>query len=313
MKLLVIVGPTAVGKSRVALKVAEKVPLEIISADSMQVYRGMDIGTAKPTPEERRRVVHHLVDILDPDQEFSVADFKGEVETLIPEINRRGRIPALVGGTGLYIDAVLKGYIFPDLAKDQELRKKLREEAESRGSRHLHQKLAQVDPAAAKHIHPNDARRIIRALEVYQKTGKPLTALEGKRNGGQYDTLSFGLTMDRGTLYQRIEKRVEQMIQDGFLDEVTALYEAGCRADSVAMQALGYRELLDYLRGLVTWEETVRLIKRNTRRFAKRQYTWFRRNKEIRWIKLDEGKGVEDAAKEIVRAIASKWKIVYNG
>ncbi|NYE58163.1 tRNA (adenosine(37)-N6)-dimethylallyltransferase MiaA [Carboxydothermus ferrireducens] len=288
-KLIIIVGPTAVGKSALGIKVAKKINGEIISGDSMQVYKYMDIGTAKVLPEEREGVPHHLIDILEPFQKYSVALFQKEARRLIKEINARGKIPIIVGGTGLYIRSVIDPYDFTDFSFDPVFREKLEQAAKEKGSLYLHQMLEKIDPVAAQKIHSNDLRRIIRALEVYEHTGKPISYYweRGKQSKPQYRLLYYGLTMDRALLYQRINERVDKMIEKGLIAEVKRLLQMGFK-ESTAMQALGYKEIVQYLEGKITLDEAIYLIKRDTRRFAKRQLTWFRRDPRIKWF--DSGK-----------------------
>jgi len=307
LPLLVLVGPTAVGKTALSVAVAQAVGAEIISGDSMQVYRGMDIGTAKIRAEETGGIPHHLIDIKDPDEDFSVAEFQARVDELIPEICARGRLPMLVGGTGLYVRAVVEEYTFTPMDADPELRARLRREEELHGPGYLHARLAKVDPVSAARLHPNDLFRIVRALEVYEQTGVPISATQtAARAESRYDDLMIGLTMDRALLYARIDERVDAMLAGGWVDEVRRLlerYPPGVRA----MQALGYRELVLYLRGLLTWEEAVALIKRNTRRFAKRQFTWFRRERRLTWLDVTDPDIRNRAADEIVRLVREKW------
>jgi len=307
LPLVVLVGPTAVGKTAISVAVARAVGAEIISGDSMQVYRGMDIGTAKIRPEEMGGVPHHLIDIKDPDEEFSVAEFQARVDELIPQICARGRLPMLVGGTGLYVRAVVEKYTFTPMEPDPELRARLRQEEERHGPGYLHARLAEVDPVSAARLHPNDLFRIIRALEVYERTGIPISATQiAAQSEPRYDDLMIGLTMDRQQLYARIDERVDAMLAAGWVDEVRRLlsrYPPNLRS----MQALGYRELVLYLRGFLTWDEAVALIKRNTRRFAKRQFTWFRRERRLTWLDVTEPSARNRAVEEIVRMINEKW------
>nr|PZN44287.1 MAG: tRNA (adenosine(37)-N6)-dimethylallyltransferase MiaA [Bacillota bacterium] len=303
-RVLVIAGPTAVGKTETAILVARRLGGEIISADSMQVYRGFDIGTAKPTPAEQQGIPHHLIDIRDPWEEFSVVDFQNLADQLIREINARGRLPILVGGTGFYIRATLRSYTFAELETDGSVRAALYAEADRIGAPALHRRLAEVDPEAAARIHPNDKLRIVRALEVYTLTGQPISRLQ-QQAGDRYDHLLVGLQMDREELYRRINQRVDRMLAAGWLEEVRRLLAAGGPPRRGPMANLGYRELVAYLRGLATWEETVDWIKRNTRRYAKRQLTWFRREPDIRWV--DAGAGPQAAAEAVCRLAAGKW------
>ena len=298
--ILVIVGPTAVGKTGLAIRVAKQVDGEIISADSMQVYKGLDIGTAKPTEAERQGVPHHLLDVVAVDQEFSVADYQLMVEDILMDLAKRGKTPILTGGTGLYIRAVLEGFVFDSQGKDDDLRARLQEVAESQGNIALHRRLAVVDPDTAKRLHPNDRRRVIRALEIYHTTGQTLSQhLDAQKQlKPRHQAVKFGLARNRPRLYQRIDARVDQMIEAGLLDEVKNLLEQGLAEGATAMQALGYKELVGYLRGEYDLAEAIRLLKRDTRRYAKRQLTWFRRDEEIIWLDLDK-LTIEDATDKI--------------
>jgi len=298
--ILVIVGPTAVGKTDLSIAVARAVDGEIISADSMQVYKGMDIGTAKPTENERQGIPHHMLDVVTPDQEFSVADYQRMVEETLRSLAERDKTPILTGGTGLYIRAVLDGFVFDPEARDEELRVQLEKMASTRGGVVLHQRLAEVDPDSAKRLHPNDHRRVIRALEVYHTTGQPLSRhlAAQKRQPPRHPSVKFGLTRNRRRLYDRINLRVDLMMETGLLDEVKQLMSQGLEGSATALQALGYKELVGYLRGEYDLTEAVRRLKRDTRRYAKRQLTWFRRDQEIIWLDLDQISR-EDAVEKI--------------
>jgi len=304
--LAAIVGPTAAGKSAIALQVASHLGAEIISVDSAQVYRGMDIGTAKLAPEERvgpdgQPVPHHLVDIVDPDEPFSVADYQALARQAIRNINERGRLPLLVGGTGLYYQAVVDPYRFTPAEGDPRVRQELEELAARFGNEYLHERLQRVDPEAAKRIHPHDRRRLVRALEVYRTSGQPISAALAwrRRQETSYRLVAVALTMPRPLLYQRIEARVGAMMTRGLVEEVARLL---ARYDYrlPALQALGYKEIGTYLRHEMTLAEAVALLKRNTRRLAKRQLTWFRRDERLRWWEVDPAR-----IKEISAAIAS--------
>ncbi len=287
--LLVIVGPTAVGKTKYSLHIAEQVPSEIISGDSIQVYRGMDIGTAKATPEEQRRVPHHMIDILDPDEPFSVSEFQQRVQSLISNIAHRGRLPMIVGGTGLYIESVVYDYRFNEAPADEQARAKWESFAEVHGTDALHRVLAEKDPASAKRIHPNDVRRLVRAMEVWEATGMPMSEQRQKREKvSPYSLCMIGLTMDRDLLYERIEARIDTMLEEGLLDEVRRLKERGCGSELVSMQAIGYKEMFAYLEGSLTYEAAVSLLKKNTRHFAKRQLSWFRMMPQIQWVDVTD-------------------------
>ena len=289
-QILALVGPTAVGKTKLSLRLAQDLKGEIISADSMQIYKGMDIGTAKASREERDLVPHHLIDIVDPDEEFSVADFQEEVDELIPKIDQQGKLPMLVGGTGLYVKSVIEGFIFPDMEKDWDLRNRLEEEAEEKGTEYVHDKLKEIDPKLADKLHPNDLRRVIRGIEVYRQTGKTSTHFKekAKERPPRYDAVKIGLFREREKLYERINKRVDQMIDQGLIEEVRSLYQQGYDLELTSMQALGYKQLINHFEGEYDLEEAIRLIKRDTRHFAKRQLTWFKRDDDIKWFDVGE-------------------------
>lgn len=288
--LLVIGGPTASGKTAVSIKLAKLLGGEIVSADSMQIYRHMDIGTAKPTPEERAGIPHHLLDIVEPTENFSLAQYVPLAHQAIAEIDARGNLPILVGGTGLYIDTVVNNI---QLSKQEqtspELREKLAQLAEERGGAWLHRYLEQIDPQSAAAIHENNIKRMVRAIEYYELTGETLS--EHNRNSRQkpqkYRTYYMGLELERETLYHRIEDRVDKMMQQGLLEEVKHCVVLGATRQHTSMQAIGYRQLLDYLEGRETLGAAVETIKRESRRYAKRQITWFRRS-VTHWIKPDE-------------------------
>ncbi|MFO7820256.1 MAG: tRNA (adenosine(37)-N6)-dimethylallyltransferase MiaA [Halanaerobacter sp.] len=285
-RILAIVGPTAVGKTKLSLRLAQDLDGEIISADSMQIYKGMDIGTAKASHKERERVPHHLIDCIEPDEEFSVADFQTEVDELIPAIDERGKLPMLVGGTGLYVKAVIQGFIFPDMETDWELRDRLEAEAEEKGTEHVHDKLKEIDPKLADKLHPNDLRRVIRGIEVYRKTGKTTTHFKekAKERPPRYNAVKIGLKREREKLYERINNRVDKMIEAGLIEEVRELYQQGYDLELTSMQALGYKQLINHFKGEYDLEEAIRLIKRDTRHFAKRQLNWFKRDDKIKWF-----------------------------
>jgi tRNA dimethylallyltransferase len=286
--LVVIVGPTAVGKTRLALRLARRLGAEIVSADSRQVYRGMDIGTDKPTAEERQRVPHHLVDIVDPDEEFTLARYQDMAYAAIGRVLARGSVPLLVGGSGLYIKAVVGGWGIPRVRPNEALRTELYREAEVKGGMALHARLRQVDPVAAEKIDPRNVRRVIRALEVYLETGRPISELQ-RRRPPPYRVLQIGLTMERAALYQRIDQRVDGMIERGLVEEVRGLVEQGYGYELPAMSGLGYRQVGCYLRSEIGLEEAIRLIKRDTRRFVRQQYNWFRLDDEgIRWFQVSD-------------------------
>lgn len=311
-KLLVIVGPTAVGKTELSLTLAKQLRGEIISADSMQVYQGMDIGTAKPTPEEQSAVPHHLIDVVKPGEPFSVADYQNLARQRISEIVARGHLPVMVGGTGLYVRAVIDPYNFIPADTDWALRERLRHQAAEAGLEALYYQLCCVDPVAAARIHQNDERRIIRALEVYQTTGQPLSFWEqqGDQQAERYDLQMFGLTRPREQLYQRINQRVEQMVAGGLIAEARQLLGQGLDERLIANQAIGYKELFSYLRGEESLEEALEKLRQTTRRYAKRQLTWFRADQRIKWLDVSLYQDVASLANEIRQSLAVRWSIV---
>ncbi|MFQ6001393.1 MAG: tRNA (adenosine(37)-N6)-dimethylallyltransferase MiaA [Anaerolineae bacterium] len=285
--LIVIVGPTAVGKTQLALRLCEEFRGEVVSADSRQIYRGMDIGTAKPTAEERRRVPHHLIDLIEPDEGFTLVQYQEKAYEAIDEILSRGRLPFLVGGTGLYVKALVEGFSVPRVKPDMARRRALLKEARERGAEALHARLKEVDPTAAARIDPRNVRRVIRALEVYEATGQPISQLQ-RKEPPPYSILKIGLTMERKALYRRIDERVDRMMEMGLLEEVKRLVERGYGYHLPAMSGLGYKQLGLYLRGEVDLAEAVRMIKSETRRFVRQQYKWFRLDDEtINWIEVD--------------------------
>ena len=299
-RLIVIVGPTAVGKSALALQLAQRLGGEIVSGDSMCVYRGMDIGTAKPSREERNLAPHHLIDIKDPVEPFSVVEFQQLANEAISQINQRGKLPVLVGGTGLYIQALLEGYQFSPTGKTP-LRTALAP------TEKLYQQLAELDPVTAAHIHPNDHKRIVRALEVAMTENRSLS--KSKSNSLQYDCLVFCLTMDREELYRRIEQRVDTMVEQGLMAEVAGLLDQGLAIDATALQAIGYKEFVACIRDNLSPETAISLIKQSSRRYAKRQLTWFRRMPYLEWIDHTAAGDVESALTTIIRRVAEKFTI----
>ncbi|MBU0494733.1 MAG: tRNA (adenosine(37)-N6)-dimethylallyltransferase MiaA [Chloroflexi bacterium] len=273
--LIVLVGPTAVGKSARALELAAALAGEIVSADSRLVYRGMDIGTDKPSPAEQARVPHHLIDVLAPDQAFSLVDYQALAHAAIADIGARGRVPLLVGGTGQYVWAVVEGWAVPRVGPDPVLRARLFAEAETQGATALHARLAQVDPAAAARIDARNVRRVVRALEVYELSGRPISDWQHKQ-APPYRTLVLGLARPRPDLYARIDARIQHMVEQGLFDEVRDLVERGYSLDLPAMSGLGYRQVGLYLRGQVTRDEAIALIRRETRNLVRRQRNWFK-------------------------------------
>ncbi len=288
-RLLVLIGPTAVGKTKMSIEIAKALGCEIISGDSMQVYRQMDIGTAKITKEEMQGIPHHLIDIHEPDEAYSVAEFQEECSRLIADIHARGKLPFIVGGTGLYVESVCYGFQFAEAGEDKAFRQEQADYAERYGAEALHARLAEVDPESALRLHPHDQRRIIRALEIYHLTGIPLSAqLKSQTRESPYQLCLVGLTMDRQMLYKRIEARIDEMLEQGLVEEVSSLLDKGYGPDLVSMQGLGYKQIISYLQGEATLEEAVAILKRDTRRFAKRQLSWFRHMKEIQWVDVTD-------------------------
>ncbi len=284
-RIVVILGPTATGKSALALEAARDLGAEIINADSMQVYRGMDIGTAKPGARARREVRHHLYDIADPADRYTAGRFQRDAARAIEDIRSRGHLPFVVGGTGLYIRALTEG-LFEGPGADPAIREELERKARTHGSERLHEMLRAVDPLSASAIHPNNRVRVIRALEVWRLTGRPISHLQRETTPREcpYEALKIGLTLGRETLYERIDRRVEEMVQEGLVRETAELLERGYDESCPAMGGLGYKECLAFLRGRIGLDEAKVLIKRNTRRYAKRQLTWFRKDREIKWF-----------------------------
>ena len=283
-RIVVILGPTGIGKSKLGLELGEEFGGEIISADSMQVYRYMDIGTAKPTLDEQKRVRHHMIDMVTPDQPFHAGLYRVQARRIIDQLCDKGEPIWVVGGTGLYIKALIQG-LFSHPKIDPGVRKRLKQESEEKGGAFLYQRLEVVDPATASRIHPHDLFRTLRALEVFDSTGVPISFLRDQHRFGEnpYDTLKIGLETSREVLYRRVEQRVDQMIEKGFLQEVKKLTEMGYGQELKPMQSLGYKQMVQFLSGEMTWVEAVTQIKSNTKHYAKRQWTWFRADPDIRW------------------------------
>jgi tRNA dimethylallyltransferase len=284
-KLLIVLGPTAVGKSDLALELAGEMIAEIINADSQLIYRGMDIGTAKPSKEQRDKIPHHLIDVVDPDERFNVATFRQLATASIHDIRERGKQPLVCGGTGLYLKALTRG-LFVGPAQNPEIREGLHSESRRNGLDSLYQRLARVDPAATSWIHPHDRQRIIRALEVYELTGKPISEWQEEHSFSEtpFQTLKVGLHRDRAELYERINQRCEGMIEAGLVEEVKSLLGKGYSLDLKPLQSVGYRQVGLFLNGRMGFADAVFLMKRDTRRLAKRQLTWFRGDNEIHWF-----------------------------
>lgn len=307
-KVAVIIGPTAVGKTKLSIDLAKALNGEIISGDSMQIYRTMDIGTAKVTKAEMDGIPHYMIDIKNPEDSFSVAEFQERVRKHIREITERGKLPIIVGGTGLYIQSVLFDYQFTDDAGDVIYREQMEKLALERGVEYVHEKLQEVDPESAERIHANNVRRVIRALEIFHTTGEKMSEqIEKQEKELLYDVSLIGLTMDREMLYDRINLRVDLMMEQGLLEEVEGLYNRGIR-DCQSIQAIGYKEIYDYFENRASLEDVVSQLKTNSRRYAKRQLTWFRNKMDVTWFDVTDG----EKTSEILRYIEGKLQVKSN-
>ena len=293
-KLIILTGPTAAGKTALSIQLAHAVNGEIISADSMQVYRHMDIGSAKIRPEEMQGIKHHLVDILEPSEDFNIVLFQKYAKQAIAEIYAKGKLPIIVGGTGFYIQSVLYDINFQEsnsnTVEDNALRRELEAIAKQKGTAYLHNMLRECDEKAAEEIHENNIKRVIRAIEFFRQTGKKISEHNEteRRKESAYDSRYFVLTDDRQKLYENIDRRVDMMIENGLVAEVKQLLDMGCKRDSTSMQGLGYKEIISYLEGEISLDEAIYIIKRDTRHFAKRQLTWFRRERDVIWIEKNK-------------------------
>ncbi len=307
--IIVLLGPTAIGKSRIAIEVAKVLGTEILTADSRQVYRGMDIGTDKPTMAEQQGVPHQLIDLVDPDQHFTVGDYRQHATTAIENVHKQRQIPLIAGGTGLYIQALLHG-LWAGPPANWELRKQLEGQAQEKGSPYVHQQLTLVDPVLAQHVHPNDFVKIQRGLEVYHALGIPLSEAHQRHSlqESPYHALVIGLNMERDCLYQRIDSRVKLEIEKGLIPETQQLLEQGYHRSLSSMTSLGYRQMAGFLSGEYSYDEAVRLLMRDTRHFAKRQITWFRKETSTQWIQIEKGEStahVTEKALQHVHAFTS--------
>lgn len=302
--LIVIVGPTAVGKTAVSIDLAKKINGEIISADSMQIYKYMDIGTAKVSKEEMENIPHYMLDIVYPDEDFTVAEYKEKAEYYIHKINMSGKIPIIVGGSGLYLNSIVYELKFTRVETNEEFRKKYNQIADTYGNQYIYDELCKVDPLSAQRINPNDRKRIIRALEIFHETGKPMSYYnkDFRKEVDKYNLAMFGLTMDRRKLYPRINKRVDEMIEKGLIEEVQKLLDMGYTKDLVSMQGIGYKEIIPYLEGKIELDKAIEILKRNTRRFAKRQLTWFRRDNRIEWIDVSQFDSIDEVTEFIINS-----------
>lgn len=314
--LIILTGPTAVGKTALSIQLAKAMGGEIISADSMQVYRHMDIGSAKITPDEMEGIPHHLIDVLEPDEEFNVVTFQHMAKEALKGISGRGRIPIVAGGTGFYIQALLYDIDFKENDGDSQIRRELEALAGAKGDSapaFLHGMLREVDPEAADQIHANNIKRVIRAIEYYRQTGEKISLHNEKERHREspYNFLYYVVNTDRSILYDRIDRRVDQMLENGLVDEVRRLMDMGCHRGQVSMQGLGYKEILDYLDGTCSLDEAVYILKRDTRHFAKRQLTWFKRERDVRWLNLPEyGNDTSAVLKRILEDCAMRGIVV---
>ena len=301
-KVIVICGPTASGKTALSIELAKKINGEIVSCDSMQIYKDMDIGTAKPTVEEMQGIKHYLIGYVSPEKRYSVADYKIDAKKAIKEIIKKGKMPIVVGGTGLYLDSLIYEIEYQDIKLDEQYRNKLEEEVEKQGLEKLYEKAKQIDPKAIEKISPNDKKRILRILEIYHATGKTKTEqeIESRKKEVEYDYKVYALDWDRQKLYDRINKRVDMMIEQGLVEEVKQILD---KYDNfpTAMQGLGYKEVVEYLNGNLTKEEMIEKIKIETRRYAKRQLTWFRKNKQTIWLNAEDM--IQDNIQKILKDI----------
>jgi tRNA dimethylallyltransferase len=302
-KIVVICGPTAVGKTSFAIELAEAAGGEIVSADSMQVYRQMDIGTAKPTGDELSRMAHHMIDVANPDEPFDAEKYASMAREAVNDILARHRTPFVAGGTGLYIKTLVHG-LFRTRPMEMEIRNRLKKEAEAVGTHSLHRRLVRLDSAAAARIHPNDLYRVLRALEVLELTGRPLSEFHRAHAfaGSPFNVFKIGLCLERKTLYGRIDRRVDAMIDDGFVEEVRGLIDQGYPVSLKSMQSIGYRHMGAYLSGHMPWQEAVRTMKRDTRRYAKRQLTWFGKETDIQWANPERP---DDVSPQLERFLVS--------
>ena len=309
-RVIVIIGPTAVGKTDISIALAKKLNSEIISGDSMLIYKGFDIGTAKPDSKEQDGIKHHLLDILDENSSFSVTDFKDLAGGCIAEINKQGKIPIVAGGTGLYAKSLLENYNFNKTSANEEYRLSLEKIVQEQGKEFLHKMLQEVDPITSKRLHINDVRRVIRALEVFHQGGEYISQDNDLTHKDElaYDAVVIGLNMDRAKLYARINQRVDIMINNGLVEEVKGLLQKGVQKDCQAMQAIGYKEIVWYLEGSCSLEYAIEKIKQSTRHFAKRQLTWFRKMSYIQWYNVDE-LDKDDLVGKIYKEIALKFRL----
>ena len=305
--LFILGGPTAVGKTEISIKLAKRLNGEIISADSMQIYKAMDVGSAKISKDEMRGVPHHLVDIIEPSEDFSVAEFKERAEIAIEEITKKDKLPMIVGGTGFYINSLIYNYSFADTNKDEEYREYLTQLAESEGKEYVHSLLKDIDEDSYNKLYANDLKRVIRALEVYKVSGRPMSEFAAEQNllDIPYNVHYFVLNMDRQKLYSRINSRVDTMMKNNLIDEVIKLKEMGYNADMQSMKGIGYKEMLYYLNGEISLSEAVEMIKQGSRNYAKRQLTWFRKDPRVNWVNKDDFNSEDEIVEYIIGQLNS--------
>lgn len=310
-EVLILAGPTAVGKTAISIELAKRLNGEIISADSMQIYKYMDIGSAKISKEEMQGVKHHLIDIIKPDTSFSAAEFKKLASMKIDNITEKDRLPMLVGGTGLYINSLIYNYGFTEVDKDEEYRKCLQELADRNGKEYVHNMLKEIDAESFKRLYPNDLKRVIRALEVYKLSGKTIS--EAINNDDIYNIpykiYYFVLNMDREKLYERINSRVDKMIENGLINEVMKLKEMGYNSNMQSMKGIGYKEILFYLEGKLSLKEAIEMVKQGSRNYAKRQLTWFRKDNRVNWINKDDFNNDNEIAEYIIDTVTNYKKL----
>ena len=313
-KIIVIVGPTAVGKTYISVELAKKLNTEIISADSMQIYKGMNIGTAKITEEEKQGIIHHMIDIINPDEEYSVSEFKYDAEKIIDRLLSENRIPIIVGGSGLYVNSLIYDLDFGNTKSNKKLREYYTYYYKEHGEDALYDKLLKIDPVAAEKIHKNNIKRIIRALEVYDITGVKFSELNTdiRKKSNKYDCILIGLSMERKVLYERINQRVDEMLSNGLVDEVSSLIKKGYGKNLVSMRGIGYKEIIEYIEGNTDYEEAVNTLKQNTRRFAKRQYTWFLKDENVKWFSMDNPSEIDKTLDSIVEYISTRIDSISN-
>jgi len=307
-KIIVLVGPTAVGKTYVSVELAKKLNTEILSADSMQIYKEMDIGTAKVSEDEKQGVKHHMIDIINPDETFSVSDFKSMAENIIDNILLRNKTPIIVGGSGLYVNSLIYDLDFGNAKSDTKIRDYYTSLYNDHGEDFLYEILKKTDPKSAEKIHKNNVKRVIRALEVFEITGEKFSELNTdiRKYSEKYDYILVGLNMDREILYDRINERVDKMVSDGLIEEVKTLIHKGYNKDLISMQGIGYKEIVDYIEGNTNLEEALNILKRNTRRFAKRQFTWFLKDSNVKWFDITTSDKIDLVVDNIYTYISNK-------